>query len=711
MKKQVIERVLAFILSVVVILSSTSVYTVYATQENTAGTVSVTESTTAAEDVVTDTTETPTEDEAVVYLVEGDGTKENPYKIAKPSDFAVMQGIINDTALVEKNFVLTADIDFGDVKVTPIENFTGSFNGNGHVIKNLIVDVEKGSAGLFATIAGSEEKVAEFKNITFKDVKVKGADGVGALAGIANAYTLIDNCHVTGSVSGATVGGLVGYIAGGTVSNSSANVTVEGKNIAGGLVGMSEAVIKDCETFGEVNAEIADAPLAGVGGVVGVMKAGEIRTSSSLADVTVTAVANSSTDNGIAGVGGFAGVAQGTVIEKSFSAGVVKVSGAQAVDVNSVVGIGGFAGISMVKVKSIYSSSAVSADFNGKADGNALRAIGGLIGVAFDDASDSYASGGVIATLNGVKINDRDCYAGGVIGFASGENYKNLYFDKSMNNDNALKAVSNIADEDVIGLTTAEFAEGAKLSSAFSKTKDAYPYLKDLDKNLSTVLSIVTTTASADDKSASLGVGASKAVTLPTEIKLGDKAYKLSWKATDSAVLEGNTANLKRTKACADYMTLTVSVDGVSKTYSRLYTDVGSFEANVGNTAVEYKLVNNSGDEYMNTALVGLLIKSNLEGGSVVTTDVFTKASNKPSKINNLIVTSDGFYVNSSVPSGYKLEITAKDSAGKALDVTDMAGQGFFVKKGSDNFVSLEISIVKIDTPWGLVSVWESIVR
>ena len=45
---------------------------------------------------------------------------------------------------------LQADIDMRNVPWTPIENFTGTFNGNGHRIYNINVSADGRYAGFFA---------------------------------------------------------------------------------------------------------------------------------------------------------------------------------------------------------------------------------------------------------------------------------------------------------------------------------------------------------------------------------------------------------------------------------------------------------------------------------------------------------------------------------------------------------------------------------
>ena len=589
--------------------------------------------------------------------------------------------------------ILTADIDFGANAlseanaVSPIEDFTGSFNGNSYTISNLRVNAVKGEAGLFATVGGDAENIAQFTDITFDNVYITGRGEAGALAGAAGEFTEIRNVSVknsgsAGYVSGAVAGAIVGSMAGGTVTDAYADVSVDGGYSAGGLVG--------------------------------IMKAGVIRTSSSLADVTVSGMAAVENADAVYGVGGLVGVAHGE-ISQSFSAGTVKVTDAQTVNGKSVVGIGGLVGVAYSELESVYSASAVSVDVIGGTEGEALRAAGGLVGVAYGDVSDAYASGGVSVLKAGNKLYGSDCFAGGVIGYALGDTYENLYFDKYMNNDENLTAVSNIINKTNSRLTTDELIAGAELSSAFVKSKGTYPYLKSMlntaDGKVATALSVVVTAISEDDLSALNGSGASKAVTLPAEITLGKETFSLEWLATDSAILDGQSAHLNRTKAYGDYMSLTLTINGVSKSYDRLYANDGSTEATLGNTDVEYELLNESGDEYMDSALVGLLIKSRLEDNSVVTSDVFTSCDTPATRMNKLLVTTGGFYVDAILPAGYEIIVAAKDGADNEITVTDAGAQGVFVESENAQSVVLEITVVKKDIPWGLTALWESLVR
>ncbi len=630
----------------------------------------------------------------------------------------------NEDALI----VLSADIDFEadglnkNNSIKPIENYLGSFDGNGFTVRNMRIDNSNGATGLFASIGG--ETVSEFKDISFTNVFVTGCGETGALAGKANENVAVDNVKVidetaNGSsyVSGAAAGAIIGSMNGGTVNNAFSSVAVDGSVAVGGIIGYSDAVITNSHSTGTVNAAADDAVMCGIGGLVGVMNSGAILTSSSLSDVNVSSVANATDSNSVTGIGGLAGVANDGKIEKSFSAGTVKVSGADAADNSSVVGIGGLAGVSGATVESTYSASAVTADFTASADGEALRALGGLVGVAKNDVKDSYSSGGVSATRDGVKLYGSDCFLGGVIGYGIQGDYENLYFDKYMNNDENLTAVSNVINETCFRVSSEDLISAQGLSSEFVAGNGTYPYLKaavanaDAQSIINSALSVIVTVADGDDSSVKDGSGATKPVTLPGSISLGSKAYALNWSAGESAVIDGAKAALNRTKPYADYMSLTVSIDSVYRSYDRLYADEGLLEETIGNTLIEYSVENESGRSSMDDSLIGILIKSRLADGSVVTSDVFTTCDAQPVRLNKLLVTAGGFYVDSSVASGYRLNVTAKDSAGNEITVTDAGCQGVFVETANADTVTLKITIVNESIPWGLTSLWESLKR
>jgi len=132
----------------------------------------------------------------------------NTIIISSASDW---QTSMNDSTNWSRNIILTADIDLLGITLSPIGTheipFTGSFNGNGHVIYNLTINApDSNCVGLFGCIYKGQ-----VTKLGLSSVSITGHDYVGGIAGL-NFGGIITSCYVTGSVDGLLyVGGLVGY--------------------------------------------------------------------------------------------------------------------------------------------------------------------------------------------------------------------------------------------------------------------------------------------------------------------------------------------------------------------------------------------------------------------------------------------------------------------------------------------------------------------
>lgn len=116
--------------------------------------------------------------------------------------------------------------------------FQGTFDGNGHTIKNLTINrPDEDHVGLFGAVYDS----AKIQNLGLVDVDVTGNDDVGGLVGYAVGNSIeISNCFVTGSVRGEDfVGGICGWNAVyAKISNSYVdNINVVGNSLVGGITG------------------------------------------------------------------------------------------------------------------------------------------------------------------------------------------------------------------------------------------------------------------------------------------------------------------------------------------------------------------------------------------------------------------------------------------------------------------------------------------
>ena len=148
----------------------------------------------------------------------GDGTKENPFKIATAEDLQNLIKTIGQVKRTDGYVLQTADIDMKDLQIVPIgtgtDGFEGYYDGGGHVIKNVnMLTYKNKSMGLFNNIKGVVENLG-IENSTFQATGT--VDRVGAFAGRMSGNGVLRNCYVKESTidfnltSGVVVGALVG---------------------------------------------------------------------------------------------------------------------------------------------------------------------------------------------------------------------------------------------------------------------------------------------------------------------------------------------------------------------------------------------------------------------------------------------------------------------------------------------------------------------
>ncbi len=192
---------------------------------------------------------------------EGDGSVDSPFKISSLVD---LRWLSQSSDYWDQGYYFkqTADIDASSISnFSPIGTttaFTGTYDGQSHVITNLTNTSGDASIGLFSTISGST-----ISNLGLTDVNLSGGEGVAALVNYAYNST-ISQCYSTGGInaSASTAGGLVGYTNSSTsISNCYSSCTVSGQNKVGGLVGLNKgaATIKYCYSFGAVTSTTTSA--------------------------------------------------------------------------------------------------------------------------------------------------------------------------------------------------------------------------------------------------------------------------------------------------------------------------------------------------------------------------------------------------------------------------------------------------------------------
>ena len=224
----------------------------------------------------------------------GNGSADKPYKISTAAELAWFRDQVN-SGNNRVSATLTEDIDLAEfchaadgttytdeLSWTPITWFQGTFDGNGKTISNLYINATSNYTGFFGYAY-----VGSIKNITFDNARVKNTGGYnfGILVGnagsciIENIKTLA-NCSVEGENY---VGGIAG-VANGNISNCENRATVKGIRYLGGVVAAYFGnSITSCANYGVVTGSGES-----VGGIAGYFNSGTIQNSANYGDVTGT---------------------------------------------------------------------------------------------------------------------------------------------------------------------------------------------------------------------------------------------------------------------------------------------------------------------------------------------------------------------------------------------------------------------------------------
>ena len=301
---------------------------------------------------------------------QGEAAEAEPEAAVEVIEIATAEELaaINDN--LSGNYVLTADIDLAGAEWTPIGAyapsgesaeeqeipdaglaFTGTFDGQGHTISNLVINQpEAWAQGLFGCVANTRIGNFTLENATV-DAQLMGADVVGyAYCSTVSNVTLV-NGKVTahaGEMSGEGMyGGIVGAGMGSMVENCAAQADIvlpdgtANAGIVGGGLEMTSVV--GCTATGTVT---AGNDCYGLGGVSGCGFAAEQFTDCTAENVTITAGDNCFWIGGITGyAGGYPDEQYGmpvTVFTNCAAKNVTVSAGENAEGLGDIVGAGFF---------------------------------------------------------------------------------------------------------------------------------------------------------------------------------------------------------------------------------------------------------------------------------------------------------------------------------------------------------------------------------
>ena len=207
-------------------------------------------------------------------LITGSGTENDPYQISTADQLKLFRDIVNGAGGQTQNrgayAVLTADIDLNNEPWTPIgpdrdSAYTGTFDGQGHTVKNLsvTVNVQPGRAGLFGCV----------KDGTIRKLTVAGSVSCTANQGWC--------------------GGIAGYAMDETIENCASLCTVSCTGIdarVGGIVGLVDynshtLIIRDCYNIGNITGN-GNTGSSDTGGICGFYMGGKISNCYNVGEIT-----------------------------------------------------------------------------------------------------------------------------------------------------------------------------------------------------------------------------------------------------------------------------------------------------------------------------------------------------------------------------------------------------------------------------------------
>lgn len=247
----------------------------------------------------------------------GSGTAADPYQIRTADElywFAQYGGssahakLMNDITINENVLDVDGDLNGTGLREwTPINNYTGTFDGGGHGISGLYINIENGISDTYVYVGlfGYIGRGGKVQDLNIKDSDITGSAtvndagvSVGSVCG--ENHGTIENCSNSGDVTGSgNVGGFCGQNDSSIINSSnSGNVTGTGSSDnVGGFCGYNNAgTIENCYNTGPVSGSVTgkDA-IANVGGVCGRNNGGTITNCYWL---------NTSCDSGIGGGNG-----------------------------------------------------------------------------------------------------------------------------------------------------------------------------------------------------------------------------------------------------------------------------------------------------------------------------------------------------------------------------------------------------------------------
>ena len=185
-----------------------------------------------------------------------------------------------------KIIYLTSDLDLGgkfdsdgnaldgNISWTPIGTesnpFSGTFDGNGHIISNMYINADDSAAFFYRVVNSS------IKNLGIENSYVQSKNGAASALISTAVYTKVHAVYASVMLNGQKMtSGLVSYATGLNIKNSynTGNITSNDKQFGAGIIGylgLDSSVVENCYNLGNLSGGTQSGGI--VGGLQGVVK-------------------------------------------------------------------------------------------------------------------------------------------------------------------------------------------------------------------------------------------------------------------------------------------------------------------------------------------------------------------------------------------------------------------------------------------------------
>ena len=151
------------------------------------------------------------EEQNISQFFEGDGDAASPFLINSEEDFIKFMTLVNDGMNFDDNYFLqTANLNFTDLNINPVNKFSGIYDGGGKEIQGLKLKGDK--VALFTDLDGG------IFNLAVVGAEIEGEEGaVIALSSSANSSPVIANCYVSADINAQKAGAVAVNLKGGYI--------------------------------------------------------------------------------------------------------------------------------------------------------------------------------------------------------------------------------------------------------------------------------------------------------------------------------------------------------------------------------------------------------------------------------------------------------------------------------------------------------------